>query len=308
LSEEVVRFSALRGIYFSRAVSYGNALDLKESDFLDYFSEDSDTEVILMYVEGIRDGEAFFRSLRRAASKKPVVILKGGRGESGSRAAASHTASLAGSRDIWETMVTQAGAVPVKDLDELIDLAVSFHFLPSINGLRVGVAGGGGGASVLAADQCEEAGLDVIPLPIEIREALKREGSTIWDWIGNPVDQSIRDRPDFAPGNILLMMAKHDSFDFLIAIMSELHHERQKGMSADLYLERFNPECREHKPFLAVIQEKGLGIDNYDNWSWKASCEVRTKLLAAGIPFYPTIGRAAKAVRKMVDYYRRNGV
>jgi len=97
-----------------------------------------------------------------------VIILKGGRGKSGTRATASHTASLAGSAEVWKTAMKQTGAVTVSDIEELIDVAAAFYFLPPANGTHVGVAGGGGGGSVLAADLCEEAGLEVIPLPVEI--------------------------------------------------------------------------------------------------------------------------------------------
>jgi acyl-CoA synthetase (NDP forming) len=304
LAEELVRFAAERAIYFSKAISYGNAIDLNECDFLDYLSQDRETNVILMYVEGIRDGKRFFNSLRRAASAKPVVVLKGGMGKSGTRAAASHTGSLAGSHEIWESLVSQSGAVYGRNPEELIDLAVSFQFLPPISGLRVGIAGGGGGASVLAADQCEDAGLEVISLPAEIREELKMKGSTIWDWIGNPADMSIRDRADFTPGDILQMMARNESFNFLIAIMTDPHHKRQQGLSAKSYLKQFKLEGRNHKPLLAVVSEKGLGIDDYDNWSWKLMCEIRTELIAARIPFYPTMERAATATRKIVEYYQ----
>ena len=199
--EEIVRSSALMGVYFSKAISYGNALDFNECDFLDYLAQDPETKLILMYVEGLRDGRRFFDALRKATTVKPVVILKGGRGQAGARAVASHTASLAGSADLLDVALAQAGAVSADSMEEFIDLAVTFHYLPPIRGLGVGVIGGAGGASVLAADQCEAAGLDVIPIPPEIREELKNKGISIWDWIGNPVDHSIREDAKFNHGD-----------------------------------------------------------------------------------------------------------
>jgi hypothetical protein len=76
-------------------------------------------------------------------------------------------------------------------------------------------------------------------------------------------------------------------------------------MSADAYLEQYKLAGGCPKPLLAVAAEKGLGIEDFDHWSWKIMCEVRTKLLAAHIPFYPTIKRAAKAAKKLIDYYQR---
>lgn len=305
VAEELVRFSALRGVYFSKAISYGNALDFNECDFLEYLTDDQETDFILMYLEGARDGERFFRILKKAAEKKPVVVLKGGRGESGRRMAASHTSSLAGSRKIITSMITQAGAVPVNSLEELIDLAAAFAFLEPVQGFNVGVAGGGGGASVLAADQCEEAGLEVIPLPNAIRAKLKAKGSTIWDWIGNPADMSIRDSADFSPGSMLELMDKDDNFDMLLAIMGDPHHEHQRNMKTDETIKQYKLDSISSTPIMAVVPEKSLGGPDFDHWSWRIICETRTELLNRGIPFYPTLDRAARAARKFAEYHIR---
>jgi acyl-CoA synthetase (NDP forming) len=307
MTEEMARYAALRGVYFSKAISYGNALDFNECDYLEYFAADPETRVILMYIEGLREGRRFINTLSEAASQKPVIILKGGRGESGTRAASSHTASLAGTGNIWHSMVNQAGAVSAESQEEIIDLATGFSFLPSIKGFRVGVGGGGGGSSVTAADLCEEEGLDVIPLPQEIRELLKEQGSKIWDWVSNPVDMSIRDSADFTPGVLLRLMAENANFDLLLGIMGDPHHERHRDRTAESYLKEFNLEKLNNKPFLAVVPDKSLGADDFDHWTWKVVSELRTKLLEQGIPFFPTVGRAARVARKIAEYYRRKG-
>ena len=304
---EICHSASSRGVYFSKAISYGNAIDLNESDYLDYFSQDPETKIILMYVEGVKDGPRFFRSLRQATSVKPVIVIKGGQGKSGARATASHTASLAGSMKIWETAVTQAGAVSAGTLDELVDLAVAFYFLPSIRGRRVGVAGGAGGASVLAADRCEEAGLDVIPLPTEFREELRNKGVPIWDWIGNPADMSIREDDSLSIGDMLQMMDGNQNFDLLIAIMRSHFHRGQQDTSVETYLDEYNlKECNQ-KPFLAVVTDGSAGITDEDNQTQKLMYQVRGKLIEASIPFYPTIGRAARAAAKLIDYYQKRG-
>jgi acyl-CoA synthetase (NDP forming) len=304
-SVEIVHSAAQRGIRFSKVISYGNALDLNECDYLDYFSHDPETKLIIMYVEGVRDGKRFFSSLRQAASAKPVIIIKGGRGKSGMRAVASHTASLAGSTKIWETLVTQAGAISAENLDELVDLAISFCFLPPISGLRVGVAGGGGGATVMAADQCEEAGLDVVPLPADIREELKSKGIPIWDWIGNPIDGSIIGDPRFTGTDMLQMMSENQNFDLLIVNIGEPHRGSQQVKTAEAHLEQYKLEMRKLKPLLAVVADKALGIDDYEDPNYRLICETRTKLIASNIPVYPTIGRAASAAKKLAEHYQR---
>jgi acyl-CoA synthetase (NDP forming) len=306
---EIIHTAARRGIYFSKAISYGNAIDLNECDYLEYFAQDPETKIILMYIEGAKDGKRFFDVLRRTAPIKPVIVIKGGKGQAGARATASHTASLAGSLQIWEAMVAQAGAVSVDTLDELIDLAVSFRFLPPIGGKRVGVAGGAGGASVLAADECERAGLEVIPLPPEFREEMRNRGISIWDWLSNPADMSIRENDDFSLGIIMEMMAKNPNFDLLIAIMGHMH---RRFMGADLTIDKYLQEqynlntCRT-KPFLAVVPDASLGRNEWDSWEWKMNCELRTKLIEENIPFYPSIARAANAASKMIDCYPKRG-
>jgi len=303
VASEFIGLASRRGVYFSKAISYGNALDFNESDYLDYFSQDAETKQILMYIEGVKDGKRFFNTLRQAASAKPVIILKGGRGKSGARAAASHTASLAGPTEIWETAVTQAGAVSAENLEELVDLAVSFYFLPPIRGRRVGITGGMGGASVLAADQCEEAGLDVVPLPADIQEELRSKGLPTWDWIGNPVDRTHTRGADFTTGDMLQVMANNQNFDLLITIMGD--GPQREGISAEVHLAEFKPEEENRKPLLTVVSDRSLGNNDYDDRSRKVTGGARTKLIAANIPVYPTIARAARAARKLLEYYQR---
>jgi acyl-CoA synthetase (NDP forming) len=304
-----VRQAARRGIRFSKVISYGNALDLNECDYLEYFDWDLETSVIAIYIEGPRDGRKFFDMLRRVALKKPVIIIKGGRGEAGTRVTASHTASLAGSMSAWEALVKQTGAIPAANLDEMADLAISFCLLPPFKGARVGIAGGGGGPSVLSADECEEAGLEVVALPAEIRQELKDKGVEIWDWIGNPVDASIIGGFGVDILDMLRVMALNENFDLLIGLINEnvmLTLSQQDGMimRMETTVEGYRRLKEEtHKPLLAVIGDDCSGSDEYGNWNGKLISEARTNLIAAGIPFYPTIDRAASAARKVLDYY-----
>ena len=305
-----VQLAAMRGIRFSKVISYGNALDFDESDYLNYFTQDSETKIIVMYIEGVKNGPKFYDALHRAAASKPVIVTKGGRGQSGTRAAASHTASLAGTARTWKTVIAQAGALWADNLDEMIDLAVSFYFLPPIRGLRVGITGGGGGPSVLSADECEEAGLEVVPLPPEIREELKVKAHPIWDWISNPVDVSILGGFGVTSTDMLRMMANSPDFDLLLANITEVPLARKE----DAIL-RFRNEADDYitirkessKPLLVVLAEKSPGVVDYNHWRWQLTSELRTKYLAANIPIYPSVARAARATRKVLYYYRRNG-
>lgn len=188
---EFCRTGAARGLRYSKVVSYGNGSDVRESELLEYLAEDPDTEVIACYIEGLKDGPHFMRALRKAASAKPVVILKGGRTEAGTRAANSHTGSLAGSLQIFDAAVRQAGAIRVDRMDELVDSVVAFKNLRGLPGPRAGIVGGGGGYSVLASDEIGAAGLAMPTLPDDIQQKLHDFTPTAGTSVRNPVDTSV---------------------------------------------------------------------------------------------------------------------
>ncbi len=193
---EFCRTAAVRGLRYSKVVSYGNGTDVRESELLEYCAEDPETEVIACYIEGIADGAHFMRALRKAATVKPVVILKGGRTEAGARATASHTGSLAGSLQIFDAAVRQAGAVRVDHMEELVDQAVLFRYLKSLRGPRAGIVGGGGGHSVLASDDIGAAGLEMPTLPSDVQQKLHEFTPTAGSSVRNPVDTMVGWGPD----------------------------------------------------------------------------------------------------------------
>ena len=119
-----------KGFTFSKMISLGNGTDLRETELLRYLGSDPDTEIIGMYIEGVKDGPAFFEALRDVASRKPVIVLKGGLSESGGRAVQSHTASIGESPVIWESVFRQCNAIQATDLHELSDYALALAMLP----------------------------------------------------------------------------------------------------------------------------------------------------------------------------------
>jgi acyl-CoA synthetase (NDP forming) len=149
------------GIRFSQIVSYGNACDINECDLLDHFRHDPETRVILSYLEGPRQGRRFFHLLKETCAVKPVIVWKGGLTRGGARGVASHTGSLAADEMVWKALFRQTGAVAVDGLDELIDTALAFLYLPHHTGRRVAIVGGGGAIGVAGADACERGGLTV---------------------------------------------------------------------------------------------------------------------------------------------------
>ncbi|MDY6966612.1 MAG: CoA-binding protein, partial [Halobacteriota archaeon] len=116
------------GINFSKLISYGNASDLNETDFIEYFGCDPETKIITAYIEGVR-GDRFVEVIRDVTKDKPVIIWKGGLTNSGSRAVASHTGSLGGQEILWKAVFKQTGAIQASSLEEIIDTTLAFLHL-----------------------------------------------------------------------------------------------------------------------------------------------------------------------------------
>ena len=306
ITMEAVYAASLRGVRFSKVVSYGNSLDINEADLMEYFSEDPETEVIGVYVEGAKEGERFFRAIRRAIARKPVVLWKGGASQAGGRAAASHTASLTGSREVWHALARQTGAVVVESVEELADMLVAFRFCGRATGYRVGVAGGGGGRAVLAADACERAGLVLEPIPPAMAKVLEQRYPTFWDWIGNPADGSILGASDLNDKDILELMAKAPEYDLLIGNLSEpwsMDRPEEIDRWSEAADRAIDVARSTHKP-VAFVMDDTLPEAA---WERQAVGESRRKLAEAGLAVFPTVTRAARALQKLATYYRERG-
>lgn len=188
-AQDIVYLGAPRGLRFSKVISYGNALDIDESEMLEYFANDPETGVIAAYIEGIKDARRFLAALRQATARKPVVIYKGGMTEAGSRTAHGHTASMATSAATFAAVCRQCGALLVEDLDEMIDLLVALCFaVPRPAGRGVAVVGGGGGPSVLASDEFEKAGLNLPRFSKEEQDLLRKVLPMAGAIFTNPMD------------------------------------------------------------------------------------------------------------------------
>ena len=315
LAGEFVRFASLRNIRFSKSISYGNALDITESDLLEYFVQDFETEVIACYIEGVNDGVRFFSALREAANSKPVVVLKAGRSPAGTKAASSHTGALAGSSEIWDMVIKQSGAIQVQSFEEMIDVLAGLCFLPPVFGRRIGVVGGGGGVSVLSADGWGEAGFDLVPLPDEMRAMLReRVPEMWWNWIGNPVDVSLMPESAWISGligDMLRMMIACSDYDLVIGNVSmggpfgkDQLITFVEGQANDV----MEVAKKSDKPVAVVLDTAALCIEDFEDWRWRLFAEQRSRFVAAHIPVFSSITEAANTIRKLVDYYQRRKI
>jgi acetyltransferase len=151
--------TALQNIGLSAIISVGNKADLDEADLLDYLVHQPDTRVILMYIEGIRQGEKLVALLRRATREKPVVVIKAGRSRRGAVAAASHTGSLAGADEVFDAIMKQCGVLRAENIQEALDWCGYLSTAPLPRGENTVIVTNGGGVGVLATDACEKYGV-----------------------------------------------------------------------------------------------------------------------------------------------------
>ncbi len=174
-------------IGMSKFASIGNAADINFVEIIDYFREDPKSTVIAVYVEGVDDGRSFYQSLRHAATRKPVVVLKGGRSDAGSHATQSHTGSLAGSIPIFDGMIKQAGCVTAPTLDTLFEICKIFDYQPLPHGRNIGIISNTGGGGVLATDAASDLHLQISELKkktmLKLKQVLPPMAS-----IKNPID------------------------------------------------------------------------------------------------------------------------
>ena len=173
----------------SKIIDLGNKMDINEVDALEYLSKDPNTRVIAMHVESVRgDGRRFMQLLQTTSKKKPIIILKSGRTSAGSKAAASHTGSIAKENDIlFDSMLKQVGAIRAQNLDEFFDFAKTFSYLNLPRGNRIAVINLSGGEGVIATDACEQNGFQLANLNEKTHEKVSGVFPP-WDVPLNPLD------------------------------------------------------------------------------------------------------------------------
>lgn len=175
VGSSILDWAGEEGFGVSKFVSYGNALDLKETDFLEYLGLDKSTRVICMYIEGVSDGKRFLEVASHVSKRKPIIVMKVGRTKSGSKAARSHTGAMAGDDVIYNGVFKQAGIIRVYDMVSMFDIARTLSEQPLPRGPNVGIITNGGGYGVISADEVSEAGLLIPELSSEARKELKKK-------------------------------------------------------------------------------------------------------------------------------------
>ncbi len=220
MTHNFMRMAHSRYLELNKVVSYGNQIDLRLEDYLEYLAKDDTIKVIAAYIEDIKDPRQFIEVLKKTTPVKPVIILKGGTTEQGARAAASHTGALAARREIWTAIMRQYGCIEAQNFEHLVDLVMlaGANILP--HGPRLGFLGAGGGTSVLFTDLAAEEGLTLPELHQETQERISRKISDVNTSTTNPVDLGFYGFDFTIMAHTIRAMAADDAIDVIIPYFS----------------------------------------------------------------------------------------
>ncbi|PIP05983.1 MAG: hypothetical protein COX52_09025 [Syntrophobacterales bacterium CG23_combo_of_CG06-09_8_20_14_all_48_27] len=291
-----------RGIHFSKVISMGNGSDLDSLDFLEYLAVDPKTAIIGAYLEGARDARHLFQAIKNVSPAKPIVVWKGGRTEPGAEAAASHTGALTASASLWSAALKQAGAIEVQGLEELADTMLLLQQLGRIRGNNVGIVcgltDGGGGESVLAGDACAAFGLNVPPFSEKTKAHLTALLGQVGSILRNPLDISqgygntriVEQAMELVSREPHLdLIIVYENVDILLRFLSAEITEIMNNIFIGFHR-------RQSKPIVVVLPRGSKEEERL---------EIEDKFSREGIPVYPTIERAARAIAHVTRYYSR---
>src|SRR3954467_11398290 len=208
------------GIALSYVISAGNESDLGAGEFFEYMVQDSSTDVILLFIEGIRDVEKFLAAARRAAEiGKPVIVTKVGRSGAGERAAASHTASMAGWSAAYDAVFAKYGFIVSNDLDEAVAIAAVLTTNPMPKGDRVAVLTVSGGAGIWGADTVSMQGLSVPELSAGIQAEIKKLLPS-YGTARNPIDVTAQGVTSGGLQKSVDVLTASDEIDAILVVLS----------------------------------------------------------------------------------------
>jgi acetyltransferase len=273
------------GVGVSYCVSAGNESDLGAGEFLDYMVQDASTDVILLFIEGIRDVDKFLAAAKRAAEVgKPVIVTKVGRSGAGQRAAASHTASMAGWSAAYDAVFAKYGFIVSNDLDEAVAIAAVLASNPLPKGDRVGVLTVSGGAGIWGADTVSMQGLQVPALSAGVQSEIKKWMPS-YGAAGNPVDVTAQGVSSGGLQKSIELFAASGEIDAMLVIMSFSSDVRMPFKEAEL------------KPVIAA-QNKPVVFYSYTLPSEFA----RREMAKSGVVVLSGLTHVGVAMRRLLEY------
>jgi acetyl coenzyme A synthetase (ADP forming)-like protein len=284
LGTAVLDISLAGRLGFSKFVSLGNKADVDEIDLLRAWEDDPHTNVIMIYSEGMSNGQEFINTARRVTAKKPVVAIKSGVTQSGSRAVSSHTGSLAGSEQAYHAAFRQAGVLRAESMESLFDIALALGYQPLLQGDRIAIITNAGGPGILATDALERSGLSLARFENETITALAQYLPDAAS-AANPVDVLGDARADRYSLALETVVADPNVDGLLVVLTPQAMTEIEATADAIGRLSKTTD-----KPIITSFMGEAkveIGVD---------------RLATYWVPNYPFPERAALAYKAMADY------
>ena len=276
----------------SRVIGLGNKCDVDDADALEYLRDDPETKVIAMYIEGIKNGRRLIDVAKSVVKKKPILALKSGRTISGSKAAHSHTASLAANDTIVDAAFKQAGIIRVRNYMDLINYTKAFVYQQPPKGNRVGIITPSGGLGVIAADACESLGLQVAKLTEDTLGQFRKASPQFID-VGNPYD--------IWPS--VSYVGMDDAYK--VAIDGMFGDKNVDAIIAGFMVTKGFLELKDNSFIPAASRkhpEKPIIV--YATSEWQMVDQMQADLERQGVPVYISPEMAAEALATMYKYSR----
>lgn len=280
----LIELGAKKNYKFAKFISYGNAINIDESDILEYLGKDKETKIICMYIEGIKDGKKFLEIAKKVSKKKPIIVVKGGVTEEGSKAALSHTGSLAGSAVVYSGAFKQANVIEADGLEELFEFAKIFSVVKP-KGNRVQVITNGGGYGILCTDAIIKNNLKMAAMDEKRKTQLKKQFPDIVV-LKNPLDLTGVATTKWYESAISECI-KDDNIDIILVVtlfQTPLITEEIVNSLSKLNKMR-------KKPIIVV----STGAEFTE--------KLNKKIKDAGIPVYEFPEMAVKSIKKLIEYY-----
>jgi acetyl-CoA synthetase (ADP-forming) len=297
--------SILKGIHFSKSISYGNGIDLGFNDFLEYLGDDPDTNVIACYVEGVNDGRRFIELVKNL--RKPIIIWKAGITSSGSKAAHSHTGSLCGNNKLWNNVFEQYAVIRVYNLEEMISMIQAFIKPMPVENHRVAIISGPGGPAVSAADAVEMSNLMLADLTKESKMKLKEFIPEFGSSISNPIDISLQATFDpILEKKTYEIVGTDPNIDMMLIYLT---------MLTPRYKDLLKLQEKISKPIAIVSAiDVNVSADSFSDNIKRSFIHLRAKkvpeiiksLNQKGISVHPNENLAAKALYNIYHFYNKS--
>ena len=283
LCSAILDRSVERGFGLGKMLSIGNKADLCERELIAALAADEATKVIVCYLEGISDGRSFVEIAEKASEKKPIIVFKSGVTASGSRAASSHTGSLAGADIAYQTAFDKCGIIRAQTYEQMFEYALAFESQPLPTGSRVAIITNAGGPGIMTADAVELTGLTIASLSPETSAALKAV-LPLAASVKNPVDV-LGDADPERYGKALELVAADPAVDAIIVLLTP--QSVTKPLEIAQILCSSLPKT---KPVVACF----LGGEDVN--------PARTHMVTHGLPDYRSPEKGVNALKAMVDY------